>query len=558
VNRLECDLLVIGSGAAGLSAAIAAAAPGLSVIVAERAGVLGGTTAWSGGWMWLPRNRHAGISEDVAEPRRYLMAVLGNGFDAARVDAFLDGAPATVDFLESHGMVFEAGNRICDVYGDLPGAAGSGAGTGGRQLIAAPFDGRALGQRLSLLRRTNRETSFHGMPIQAGPDLAAFLTANRNPRSALHAAGRLLRHGRDLLLHGRAMDLRNGVALIARLFQIAERHDVRWLTGADARELLRTNGRVNGAIFAAADGPLEVIARRGVVLATGGFSQGALRAALFPHAETHASLAVPEADGAAARLARPLGARFDTALAAAGAWCPVSIVRWRDGATGVFPHIIDRGKPGVIAVTADGRRFVNEANGYHDYVAALLAATPAGRPPRSWLVCDHRFIRKWGLGVVRPAPFPRGWWLRSGYLKRAPTLAALAKTCGIDPALTDTVAAFNAGARAGVDPAFGRGTTPYNRYQGEAGRLPNPTLGPVERGPFYAVEVIPGSFGSFAGLATDARARVLDQGGAAIPGLFAAGADAASVMAGHYPSGGINLGPALVFGHIAGKTAAAA
>jgi succinate dehydrogenase/fumarate reductase flavoprotein subunit len=555
VNRLDCDLLVIGSGAAGLSAAVTGAILGLDVIVAERAGVLGGTTAWSGGWMWLPRNRHAreaGIVEDPAEPRRYLEAVLGNGFDPERVDAFLSAAPETVDFLEAHGMAFEPGNRICDVYGDLPGA-----GTGGRQLIAAPFDARRLGPRLALLRRTKRETAFIGMPIQAGPDLAAFLTANRRPRSALHAAGRLARHLRDLALHGRAMDLRNGVALVARLFELGERHGVRWLTGAEARELRHDGTRVSGALVGTADGPVEIAARAGVLLAAGGFSRSpALTAAHFPHAGSHATLAVPEADGAALRLARPLGARVTMDLPAAGAWCPVSRLVWPDGAEGVFPHIIDRGKPGVIAVRADGRRFVNEANGYHDYVSALFAATPAGKPARSWLVCDNAFLRKWGLGVVRPAPFPRGWWRRSGYLKTAPSLAALARQCGIAPELEQTVARFNAAAAEGRDPEFGRGESPYNRYQGEAGRRPNPTLGPIARGPFHAVEVVPGSFGTFAGLATDGAARVLHEDGSPIPGLFAAGADAASVMGGHYPSGGINLGPALVFGHLAARRAA--
>jgi succinate dehydrogenase/fumarate reductase flavoprotein subunit len=554
VRQVDCDLLVVGSGAAGLSAAVTAASAGLQVIVAERADVLGGTTAWSGGWMWLPRNRHAreaGIVEDISEPRSYLAAVLGNRFDPVRVDAFLEAAPQTVDFLEALGMNFEPGNRICDVYADRPGA-----GIGGRQLIAAPFDGRALGKRIALLRRTKRETAFIGMPIQAGSDLAAFLTATRKPASFLHVAARVLRHVRDLLLHGRAMRLVNGVALVARLFELGERHGVQWMTGASATRLIAEQDRVCGAELHTAHGPVVVRVRRAVVLATGGFSQSAeLRAQHFPHAGNHRSLAVDEADGAALRLAFPLGAAADMAGPAAGAWCPVSELRWPDGRRGVFPHIIDRGKPGVIGVLASGQRFVNEANGYHDYVTALLAATPEGQPARSWLVCDHRFIRRWGLGVVKPWPVPMWWWLRTGYVKRAPTLAALAEKCGIGPALVETVAEFNRDAARGEDTRFGRGWSPYNRYQGEAGREPNPNMAPIEQAPFYAVEVVPGSFGTFAGLVTDAQARVLRPDGAPIAGLYAAGADAASVMGGFYPSGGINLGPALVFGHIAGRDA---
>jgi hypothetical protein len=218
-------------------------------------------------------------------------------------------------------------------------------------------------------------------------------------------------------------------------------------------------------------------------------------------------------------------------------------VTWPDGTRGIFPHIIERGKPGVIAVRADGRRFVNEANGYHDYVRALLAATPDGEVARSWMICDHAFIRRWGLGIVRPGPLPMGYWLKSGYLHRAPTLEALAGKLGIAPQVAQTVVEYNNGAREGRDEQFGRGWSPYNRYQGDPERAPNPNVAPIEHGPFYAIEVIPGSFGSFAGLRTDADARVLRGDGSPIPGLFAAGADMASIMGGHYPAGGINLAP---------------
>lgn len=545
----ECDVLVIGSGAAGLCAAVTAAIRGLDVIVAERADTLGGTTAWSGGWMWLPRNalaRAAGIVEDIDAPRSYLAAVLGNRFDPARIDAFLESAPEMVDFLLAHGMQFEAGNRICDIYGDRPGA-----GTGGRSLIAAAFDARALGERRTLLRRTKRETAFLGMPIQAGPDLGAFLNATRKPGAFLHVARRLTAHFRDMALHGQAMHLVNGVALTARLFAIGEAHGVRWLTGACVTGLSEVDGEVRAAQLETASGTVQVTARRGIVLATGGFSQSPQwREALFPHAADHASLAVPEADGAAIGLARPFGAVLETGLAANGAWCPVSRVTWPDGTEGIFPHIIERGKAGLIAVRRDGRRFVNEADGYHDYVRALLAATPDDAPARSWLVCDDRFLRRWGMGVVRPFPLPSRYWRNSGYLKSAPTPEALAQLCGIDPAgLRATIDGFNRGAREGLDREFDRGWSPYNRYQGDPEQAPNPNVAPLEKAPFHAIEVIPGSFGSFAGLRTDADARVLRGDGTVIAGLHAAGADMASIMGGNYPAGGINLGPAMVFGY---------
>lgn len=550
VRPLECDVLVIGSGAAGLCAAATAAIAGLDVIVAERAPVLGGTTAWSGGWMWLPRNalaREAGIVEDVAAPRAYLESVLGNRFDAERVDAFLNAAPAVVDFLSANGFKFEAGNGICDIYGDLPGA-----GTGGRSLIAAPFDARALDGRIQLLRTTKRETALWGMPIQAGTDLSAFLNATRKLSAFWHVSRRLAQHIIDLVTHRRSMALRNGVALVARLFAIADQNGVRWLTSASATELLTQDEKVSGAILATAGGNVTITARKAVILATGGFSQNAeLRAAHFPSAANHLSLATPECDGSGLALAQSVGAGIETDVAATGAWCPVSSVRWPDGQVGVFPHIIDRGKPGVIAVRSDGNRFVNEADGYHDYVNALLAATPDGEEARSWLICDHHFIRRWGLGIVKPAPFPMRHWIKTGYLRRANTMDALAKSCEISPQLVATVAEYNAHARGSHDPEFGRGQSQYNRNQGDPGNTPNPNLAPIEHGPFYAVKVVAGSFGSFAGIKTDANAQVLREDGSAISGLYSVGADIGSVMGGHYPAGGINLGPAIAFGYLA-------
>ncbi len=550
MKTLECDFLVIGSGAAGLCAAATAAIKGLDVIVAERADVLGGTTAWSGGWMWLPRNalaQAAGIAEDVSEPRRYLESVLGNRFDAERVDAFLEAAPAVVDFLRVNGFEFEAGNSICDIYGDLPGA-----GTGGRSLIAAPFDGRKLGAGMAMLRRTKRETAFLGMPIQAGADLSAFMNATRNPKAMAHVLKRLGRHIIDIVRFGRATHLVNGVALVARLFELCERHHVRWMLSTQAVELTRSSSRVDGAILEIDGGRRIVKARLGVLLATGGWSQNpALRKQLFPNAADHRSLAVAEADGSAIALARPLGASISTTGAAAGAWCPVSEVVWPDGSQGVFPHIIERGKPGLIAVRDDGKRFVNEAGGYHDFVSAMLAAAPEDQKARAWLICDHRFLQRWGLGIVKPFPVSTSYWKRSGYLKHAPTLSALANICGIDPNLKHSVETYNKGARHGRDDDFGRGHSAYNRYQGDPDRHPNPNVAPLEHGPYYAVEVRPGSFGSFAGLKTNGHAQVLNEAGSEIVGLYAAGADMASIMAGHYPAGGINLGPAMAFGFIA-------
>jgi succinate dehydrogenase/fumarate reductase flavoprotein subunit len=556
-QALWCDLLVIGSGAGGLSAAVTAAFHGLKVIVAEKEPVFGGTTAWSGGWMWVPRNplaQRAGIVEAPEAPRTYLRTVLGNNFEEAKVDAFLEAAPDMVAFFEQNtALQFEPGLKIPDTYDNLPGA-----GTGGRSVIAAPYDARKLGDLVQLLRKPMRETTFMGMTIQAGPDLAAFMNVTRSPAAFLHVANRFGRHLVDLALHQRGLQLRNGLALVGRLLRSAADLGVELRTSSPALRLLQEGGAVQGAVLGGADGDIEVRARRGVVLASGGFPHDReRRRRMFPAGDQHLTLAVPSATGDGARLGESVGGVVDDTLAAAGAWCPVSLVPFPDGTTGRFPHIIERGKPGIIGVLANGRRFCNEGNGYYDYVDAMLRAVPEGPEVASWLICTRAFQRRYGLGITRPAPLPVSPFIKSGYLKTGRTLAELARNAGIDPAgLERTVAEYNLHAKRGEDPEFGRGSTLYNRYQGDSTNKPNPCVAPIERAPFYAVKVVPGSFGTFAGLKTDGCARVLDAVGAPIPGLYAAGTDMASVMGGHYPAGGINIGPAMTFGYIAGRHAA--
>ena len=298
-----------------------------------------------------------------------------------------------------------------------------------------------------------------------------------------------------------------------------------------------------------------------MVLATGGFPHDlARKAALFPHAPTgreHHSAAPAGNTGDGLRLAEAAGGAVRSDLPHAGAWAPVSLVPRADGSVGRFPHLVERAKPGLIMVRRDGRRFGNEANSYHDLMQALFAATPAGEPTEAWLVCDHAFIRRYGLGRVRPRPLPLRPWLRNGYLVRGDTPAALAGACGIDPdGLTATLVTYNRSAVRGEDPQFRRGDSAYNRMQGDADVAPNPCVAPIDKAPFYAVRIVPGSLGTFAGVRTDPHARVLDGEGAVIDGLFAVGNDMSSIMAGRYPAGGITLGPAMTFGYVAAHAAA--
>lgn len=328
------DLIVIGSGAAGLSAAVTAAWHGLRVTVLEKADVIGGTTAWSGGWIWAPGNpaaRRAGRADPPGEARRYLQAVLGNHFVPERVDAFLAAAPEMAAFFEANtALHFDCGLAIPDTYGDLPGA-----GTGGRSLIARTFDGRTLGPAIGRLRRPLRETTFFGMTIQAGADLRAFLTLTRSPRALAYATGRVLRHARDLARHGRGMDLRNGTALVARLMRSALDLSVDLRTGVQVAALTEDRGRVTGVRLG--DGQV-LTATRGVVLACGGYPHDAARrAATFPRDGEHCTLAVPSATGDGIALATRIGAHFDGATRRPAAFCPVSTVPWPDGHIGRFP-----------------------------------------------------------------------------------------------------------------------------------------------------------------------------------------------------------------------------
>jgi len=553
----DCDLVVVGSGAAGLSTAVTAAFLGLDVIVLEKHTQIGGATAWSGGWMWIPRNPlavEAGIVEDVSAPRAYLEAELGEFFDSARIDAFLEQGPKMVAFHRDHtSLDFIDGNGIPDFHDRAPYA-----GRGGRSVCAAPFDGRALGKDVHRLREPLDQVSPFGMGVASGADFRHFLDATRKWASFLYAARRVTRHLAEAAIYGRGLWLVGGNALAGALFKSARDLGVEVVTDADAKAPLVDHGRVVGVRLA--DGR-EFRARRGVVLAGGGFPHDRARMSqLFPRAPTgreHWSAAPDENTGDAMRLGEAAGGVVGRELSHAGAWVPVSLSTRRDGSLARFPHLFERAKPGLIMVTRFGKRFANEADSYHDVMQGLFATLPQDEPAEAWLICDHDFQRRYGLGRTRPRPFPITPWLKRGYLQRGATLAELAATCGIDAAgLAATVATFNNGAREGRDDEFHRGDSPYNKVQGDSEHKPNPCVAPILRAPFYAVKILAGSLGTFSGLETDASARALDASGQPIEGLYAVGNDAESLMGGHYPAGGITLGPAMTFGYIAAHHAA--
>lgn len=561
-QKTEYDVVVVGSGAAGLAAAVTAARHGLEVAVVEKEPVFGGTTARSGGVVWIPCSPHAralGVRDDIESARTYIRHEAGAHADEKRIDAFLRYGPEMVTFFESNTAVrFAPVPGFADYHPDAPGGC-----SGGRSLVAAPFQGTELGAEIRRLSPPLREITFVGMMFNSSLEIAHFFNVTRSLTSAIYVVKRLSQHGGDLLVHRRGMRLGNGNALAARLAKSAFDLGIPILTSAPARTLLLEQGAVRGVEIEHAGTRSRLRARRGVVLATGGFSHDpGLRKRLFSHAPTgleHSTATAPGNTGDGWRMAEAVGGQPLADLPNAAAWIPVSLVPRRSGPPGVFPHLIDRYKPGVIAVTRRGTRFVNESNSYHDFGEALQRVCRDDAEVCAFLICDHRALRRYGLGFAKPFPLPLFPHLRSGYLLRGRTLKDLAQRAGIDAeALQHTVESFNNDARRGVDTQFGRGTTAYNRFLGDANHRPNPCVAPLEQAPFYAIKVVMGDLGTFAGIRTDEHSRVLDARGTPIEGLYAVGNDAASVMGGGYPGGGTTLGPALTFGYIAGLRLAAA
>jgi succinate dehydrogenase/fumarate reductase flavoprotein subunit len=556
-DTYECDALVVGSGAAGMSAAITAAHRGLKVLIAEKEATFGGTTARSGGWLWIPGTSMArgwGIVESTDQARTYLRHEAGNAFDAGRVDAFLSGGPEAVDFFTSQTRLqFDMPLVFPDYHAEAPGGA-----QGGRSMVTRPFDARELGPHLRHLGAPLPELTVFGMMLGSGKEIVHFMRATKSLTSAVYVARRLSRHLLDVLRHGRGMTLTNGNALAGRLAKSAFDLNIPLWLSSPVRELIVDDGAVRGAMVEREGRLMRVKATRGVILACGGFPHDVQRRkAMFPHAgdgSLHYSPAPEGNTGDGLRMAEAVGGRVEDNVPNAAAWVPVSLTKRKDGSTGVMPHFIDRAKPGVIAVMRDGARFANEANSYHDFVQEMMKAAKPNEEIAAYLICDHRTLRKYGLGCVPPFPMPLRRHLRDGYLMRGDTLEALAMRAGIDKAgLQASVAKFNAAAASGHDTEFGKGSRAYNRFQGDALHGPNPCVAPIEHGPFYAIKMVIGDLGTYAGIRTDDNARALDADGNAIPGLYAVGNDMASIMGGNYPGAGITLGPALTFGYIAGR-----
>lgn len=552
----EYDVVVIGAGTGGMAAALTASIEGQSVLIAEKTDRVGGSTAVSGGAVWAPLNAQAaklGHPDTFDKAWAYMRSTVGDAAPAAMQQAFLRSCAGMVDFFERNTEVkLVARSYSPDYYPDREGAA-----LGGRSLDPAMFDGRLLGRHFKELRDPLPEFMVLGGMMITMTDAKHLLAVTKSFTAWREGVRLVLRYFSDRLRgYHRGTRLVLGNALGARLFKsVLDRRIDYWLE-APLQQLQRAGGRVTGVALLRGGKTVRVRARRGVVVATGGFPWSeTLRSELYPQPTGNWSMAPQGNRGEGIALARDAGAAMGSGHSNPAFWAPVSILQRPDGSVVRYPHLVwDRAKPGLMAVNQAGERFVNESTSYHEFVRAMYRSHKTVPSLPAYLVCDHDFMEKWGMGLALPGGRPREHLIRAGYLHKAPTLGSLGESLGIDGARLEASAArFNAQAASGKDEDFGKGSTEYNRYLGDPDQKPNACLGPLRRAPFYAVKVVAGDIGTAAGIACNENAQALDAEGRPIPGLYMAGNDMHSVMGGEYPAPGITLGPALTFGWIAGR-----
>jgi len=548
-GSVEVDALIVGAGAAGMTAALVGALEGLDVLLCEKSAQVGGTTATSAGTIWVPgtrQSRDAGFTDTIDDARRYLEAVIGPAPDDRR-ETYLKTAPEAVDYLNRRSEVkFTPYARHPDYLANRPGATAAG-----RPLAPLPFDGRLLGRDFALVRPPIGELMALGGMMVGRDDIEPLARPFASAAAFQAAASLLWRHATDRLRYRRGTRLLMGNALAARLFYSLRRSGVPIWLNASLQEITVAGGRVTGAIVALAGRPQRVVARRAVVLATGGFGGSVERLNAYVRPPLAHVVAFPGAAGDGMRIARAVGAAVEDDHAEPAFWSPVSATSWLGGGCGAFPHLsLDRAKPGLIAVNAAGRRFVNEALSYHEFVIGMHRSHASVPTIPAWLVCDREFIEKYGLGRIPPGRRSLRRFIASKYLVEAASLDELARKIAVDAAgLRRSVAEHNRFAGTGEDEEFGKGATDFDRHNGDPRQHPNPCLGRIARAPYYAMALYPSTLGSSVGLRTDADGRVLNADGDPITGLFACGNDMASIMRGHYPGPGITLGPALVFAY---------
>lgn len=560
----EYDLVIVGSGGGSMCAALAAQAAGLSVVILEKSAKVGGSTSLSGGVLWVPNHpllASAGIADSIEAARTYLDGLPGAdsaGTSPTRKNAFLRTAPETIRFLLDQGLRLRRPLHTWpDYYDERPGGLPQG-----RSLMPLPFDVKTLGAWYPHLT-----TYTPVIPIPLGSDEFATLLLLRRTWAGKMKALKLAWRGLRAKLLGEQVS-GCGSALQGRMLELAVARGLAPHIETPVRELMTDGDRVTGVVVEHEGRCQEIRARRGVLLDVGGYSRNAgLRQKYARDPISDRWTSANQGDtGDLLEAMMALGAdtaELDTAWWVItshntnGEWPPETVMP--DGERFPFQHHLDISLPHVILVDQNGRRFCDESGSYMDIGEAMYARQQeTDRAIPAWAIFDARHRQRYAWGPLLPGTTPRHW-IDSGYMKKADTLEALAAQCGIDSGgLVAEAAKVSAFAKQGVDEEYGRGGRSFDRSHGDPTHGPNPCLGAIEQGPFYAVAIYPGDVGTAGGVVTDEHARVLRKDGSVIEGLYGCGNVTAPVFGRCYPGAGASIAASLTFGYIAARHCAGA
>lgn len=550
------DLLVIGAGAGGMTAALTAKLEGLNVLLCEKTSSVGGITATSGGTTWVPGthlSHEAGVPDSIDDAREFLKQVCINREGKELREAFLVSGPKMIkELTDKTDVKFIAAKAHPDYIGNIKGEA-----FGGRALAPVEFDASVLGENFKHVRPPRHEFMGLGGMMVNRNELDSLLNPFSSFSNFKTTLKVVLPYFKDRLKYSRGTRLVMGNALVGRLYASLLKQSVPIWFNTEVKSLIFEMGKVIGATIFVDGKQIDVLASKGVVLATGGIGNNEkIRKQIFPTQVKDSFAPVThQADGI--ELAVSIGAAIANEESPA-LWFPTSKVVVKNKEY-LWPHIIlDRAKPGLLAIDQNGQRFVNESNSYHDFCTAQLKVHQNNASVTSYLICDHEFVNKYGLGLILPGGKKLNFYLKNHYVIRANTIAELATKLKIDEQnLKNTIERYNELSKDGNDVDFGRGTSAMNRFNGDPTVTPNPCMRMMNlQGPFYALAVNPADLASSAGLDCNEYGNVLTKDKKIISGLYACGNDLASIFKGTYPGPGTTIGPAMVFGWRIAKQAA--